>query len=195
MLYEVRYVSYSKAVIILWADKGCRSSLGWSQIALALRVLLVPVPFKPVALFFLNNTSLVKCQNKDFDTFIFQAGTAWAFLCSAYSGRAKPKQSPSAVTVALHGLNPLPLLASLETPDLEFGWWQQRASSGGLCVWVLHKQTMEQQLQQIVSGANLLQCRLAFWQCWVRRSRADWNGCGSCWFCSGVCVWFNIKCF
>lgn len=43
----------------------------------------------------------------------FHAGIMWAFLRFAGSERAKPKQSPSTVAVALHGLNPQPLLASL----------------------------------------------------------------------------------
>lgn len=64
---------------------------------------------------------------------MFQAGITWAFFGFACSERAKPKQSPSTVAVALHGFNPQPLLAS-ETTDLEFGGWQQRAGSGGLCV-------------------------------------------------------------
>lgn len=91
---------------------------------------------------------------------MFQAGIMWAFFGFACSERGKPKQSPSTVVVALHGFNPQPLLTLSETTNLQFGGWQQRAGSGGLCVCllvrVLNKQTMQQQLQQIVSGANLL---------------------------------------
>lgn len=44
---------------------------------------------------------------------MFQAGIMWAFFGFSCSERAKPKQSPSTVAVALHGFNPQPLLASL----------------------------------------------------------------------------------
>lgn len=66
------------------------------------------------------------------------------------------------MTVALHGFNPLPFDASLrQISSLDDGS-REPACEIGACVCVcvrarvLNKQTMEQQLQQIVSGANLL---------------------------------------